>query len=43
MIAVALSVLALAVIAPAAQGRQKQRFFQDLNVTGPFPVKSFSP
>jgi hypothetical protein len=39
--AVALSALAVAVIAPAAQGRQKERYFQDLNVTGPFPGHVF--
>ena len=33
---VALSVLAAAVIAPAAQGRQKNLFFQDLSLNGPF-------
>jgi hypothetical protein len=41
MTTVALSVLAVAVIAPAAQGRQKERYFQDLNVTGPFPGQVF--
>jgi hypothetical protein len=33
----ALTVLALAMIAPAAQSRQKERFFQDLSLNGPFP------
>jgi hypothetical protein len=41
MTTVALSVLAVAVIAPAAQGKQKERYFQDLNVTGPFPGQVF--
>jgi hypothetical protein len=36
MTAAAISVLAVGVIAPVAQGRQKERYFQDLNVTGPF-------
>ena len=39
--AAALSVLALAVIAPAAQGRQKERYFQDLSVSGSFPGRVF--
>jgi hypothetical protein len=34
--AIALSVLAAALISPAAQGRQKERYFQDLSVSGPF-------
>jgi hypothetical protein len=38
---VALSVLALAVIAPAAQARTKQRYFQDLALNGPFPGRVF--
>jgi hypothetical protein len=41
MTAVALSVLAVAVIAPAAQGKQKERYFQDLSVTGPFAGEVF--
>ena len=41
MTAAALSLLAVAVIAPAAQGRQKERYFQDLNVTGPFAGQVF--
>ena len=39
---VALSVLAAAVIAPVAQGRQKNLFFQDLSLNGPFSGRSFS-
>jgi hypothetical protein len=41
VIAAALAVLAVAVIAPAAQGRQKERYFQDLSITGPFPGQVF--
>ena len=41
MIAVALSVLGVAVIAPAAQGRQEERFFQDPSLTGSFPGQIF--
>jgi hypothetical protein len=41
MTAVALSVLAVAAIAPAAQAKQKERFFQDLSVTGAFPGQIF--
>ena len=39
--AAALSVLALAVVAPAAQGRQEARYFQALSVTGSFPGEIF--
>jgi hypothetical protein len=41
MTAVALSVLAVALIAPAAQGRQRERFFQDLGMGGTFPSQIF--
>jgi hypothetical protein len=41
MTAFALSVLAVAVIAPAAQGRKKERYFQDLSATGPLPSRVF--
>lgn len=41
MTVAALSVLAVAVIAPAAQGRQKERYFQDLSVSGPFAGQVF--
>jgi hypothetical protein len=39
--AAALSLLAMALLAPAAQGKQKQRQFQDLNVTGSFPAQIY--
>jgi hypothetical protein len=41
LIAVALSVLAMALLSPAAQGKQKQRQFQDLTVTGSFSGQIF--
>lgn len=41
LIAAALSVLAMALLSPAAQGKQKQRQFQDLTVTGSFPAQIY--
>jgi hypothetical protein len=37
----ALSVLVMALLSPAAQGKQKQRQFQDLTVTGAFPAQIY--
>jgi len=39
--AAALSVVAMALLSPAAQGKQKQRQFQDLTVTGSFPAQIY--
>ena len=39
--AAALSVLLMALLSPAAQGKQKQRQFQDLTVTGSFPAQIY--
>jgi hypothetical protein len=38
---VVIATLAVAVIAPAAEGRRKERYFQDLSVTGPLPSRAF--
>ena len=37
----ALSVLAMALLSPVAQGKQKQRQFQDLTVVGSLPAQIF--
>jgi hypothetical protein len=39
--AAALSVLAMALLSPVAQGKQKQRQFQDLTVAGSLPAQIF--
>jgi hypothetical protein len=41
LIAAALSVLAMALLSPAAQGKQKQRQFQDLTVIGSLPAQIY--